>query len=62
MSFTNGLGTQTCTTDIDQLIVVSMGTSTSFVKIDGDKVQHIGGLGIGGGTLAGIIEVAVENS
>ena len=40
----NGLGARHAT-DIDQLIVVSMGTGTSFVKIDGDKVQHIGGLG-----------------
>ena len=47
-------------TDIDQLIVVSMGTGTSFVKIDGDKVQHIGGLGIGGGTLQGLSRLLLK--
>ena len=55
----NGLGARHAT-DIDQLIVVSMGTGTSFVKIDGDKVQHIGGLGIGGGTLQGLSRLLLK--
>jgi len=38
----------------DRMIVVSMGTGTSFVKYDGDHIQHIGGIGIGGGTLQGL--------
>lgn len=37
-----------------------MGTGTSFVKIDGDKVQHIGGLGIGGGTLQGLSRLLLK--
>ena len=48
----NGLGARHAT-DIDRLIVVSMGTGTSFVRINGDEIQHIGGMGIGGGTLQG---------
>lgn len=55
----NGLGARHAT-DIDQLIVVSMGTGTSFVKIDGDKIQHIGGLGIGGGTLQGLSRLLLK--
>ena len=39
---------------LDHTIVVSMGTGTSFVLCDGDDMRHIGGLGIGGGTLAGL--------
>lgn len=39
---------------LDHCIVVSMGTGTSFVLCDGDRMSHIGGLGIGGGTLAGL--------
>ena len=35
----------------DRMIVVSMGTGTSFVKYDNEYIQHIGGIGIGGGTL-----------
>lgn len=55
----NGLGARHAT-DIDQLIVVSMGTGTSFVRIDGDKIQHIGGLGIGGGTLQGLSRLLLK--
>lgn len=37
-----------------RMIVVSMGTGTTLVKCDGDKISHIGGIGIGGGTLLGL--------
>lgn len=39
---------------IKRMIVVSMGTGTSIVKCDGDHIEHIGGIGIGGGTLQGL--------
>ena len=39
---------------LTKAIVVSMGTGTSFVQCDGDEVKHIGGIGIGGGTLQGL--------
>jgi type II pantothenate kinase len=35
-------------------LVVSMGTGTAFVYADGKKVEHIGGSGVGGGTLIGL--------
>lgn len=41
-------------TNIDKMIVVSMGTGTTIVKYDNGAVSHIGGIGIGGGTLAGL--------
>ena len=44
---TNGLGAQYLT-QLDKLIVVSMGTGTSFVKVDGPLIEHIGGIWIGG--------------
>lgn len=49
----NGLGARH-STQLDNLIVVSMGTGTSFVRVEGDKIQHIGGIGIGGGTILGL--------
>lgn len=55
----NGLGARHAT-DIDRLIVVSMGTGTSFVKINGDEIQHIGGMGIGGGTLQGLSRLLLK--
>lgn len=39
---------------IDHAIVVSMGTGTSFVMCHGNEMKHIGGIGIGGGTLQGL--------
>jgi type II pantothenate kinase len=46
--------------DIDKLIVVSMGTGTTFVKIDHDEIKHIGGMGIGGGTLQGLSNLLLK--
>ncbi|MDE6150454.1 MAG: pantothenate kinase, partial [Prevotella sp.] len=49
----DGLGAQ-YESGLDRMIVVSMGTGTTLVKYDNGAVQHIGGIGIGGGTLAGL--------
>lgn len=35
-------------------VVVSMGTGTALIWADGDKVEHLCGSGIGGGTLGGL--------
>jgi len=45
---------------VDKAIVVSMGTGTSFVQCEGDNIQHIGGIGIGGGTLQGLSRVMLN--
>ena len=45
---------------LDKAIVVSMGTGTSFVQCDGSDIRHIGGLGIGGGTLQGLARVMLN--
>lgn len=39
---------------IDEAIVVSMGTGTAFIRADKTKAEHIGGSGVGGGTLLGL--------
>ncbi len=49
----NGLGGLHLSS-LSKAIIVSMGTGTSFVKAEGDKVVHIGGTGVGGGTLLGL--------
>lgn len=49
----NGLSAQYAT-GLDRLMVVSMGTGTSFVKVEHEKIRHVGGIGIGGGTLMGL--------
>lgn len=45
---------------LSKAIVVSMGTGTSFVQCDGDDIRHIGGIGIGGGTLMGLSRVMLN--
>ncbi|EJW95505.1 pantothenate kinase, partial [gut metagenome] len=44
----------------DNLLVVSMGTGTSFVKVRGSSIEHIGGLGIGGGTILGLSKLLLK--
>lgn len=46
--------------DLERMIVVSMGTGTSIVLCDGDKIKHIGGLALGGGTLAGLSRIMLK--
>lgn len=55
----NGLGAQYMTR-LDRLIVVSMGTGTSFVRVDEQGVRHIGGIGIGGGTILGLSRLLLK--
>ena len=38
----------------DRLIAASVGTGTAYISVDGDKIAHIGGTGVGGGTLCGL--------
>ena len=40
----------------DKAVVVSMGTGTAVIKIDGRKVMHVGGSGVGGGTICGLAD------
>ena len=47
---------------LDHAIVVSMGTGTSFVMCNGNDIRHIGGIGIGGGTLQGLSRIMLNTS
>ena len=37
-----------------EALVISMGTGTAFVRADKKKIEHIGGSGVGGGTVLGL--------
>jgi len=43
-----------CLTGLDEALVVSMGTGTALVKATKSEVEHIGGSGVGGGTIIGL--------
>lgn len=55
----DGLGAR-FETRLDRMIVVSMGTGTSIVKCDEDDINHIGGIGVGGGTLQGLSRIMLK--
>ncbi|MDD6553279.1 MAG: type II pantothenate kinase [Prevotellaceae bacterium] len=55
----DGLGAR-YESQLRRMIVVSMGTGTSLVYCDGDDIHHIGGIGIGGGTLAGLARIILQ--
>jgi type II pantothenate kinase len=59
--YADGLGAR-YESKLDHTIVVSMGTGTSFVLCNGDEMRHIGGIGIGGGTLAGLSRMLLNTS
>lgn len=39
---------------LQNAIILSMGTGTALVRAEGDKAVHMGGTGVGGGTLLGL--------
>ena len=42
---------------LENMVVVSMGTGTTFIRVNGDEIRHLGGLAIGGGTLQGLSSI-----
>ena len=57
----NGLGAR-FETQIDEMIVVSMGTGTTLVLCNGNEIRHLGGISMGGGTLAGLSRIMLQTS
>jgi len=45
---------------LSEAIIVSMGTGTAIVRASGDKSVHIGGTGIGGGTILGLANAMIH--
>ena len=41
---------------VERAIIVSMGTGTALVAVDGEKCVHLGGSGVGGGSLLGLCD------
>lgn len=57
----DGLGAQFCK-KLDRLIVVSMGTGTTLVQVEGDNIRRIGGISMGGGTLMGLASLLLNTT
>ena len=47
-------------TDKKEVIVVSMGTGSFYVKVTETEMKHLGGVGLGGGTICGLSAIALN--
>ena len=47
---------------LNKAIIVSMGTGTALVKAHGNCISHIGGTGVGGGTIMGLSKAMLNLS
>ncbi|MCX8073027.1 MAG: pantothenate kinase [Candidatus Binatia bacterium] len=46
----------------ERALVVSLGTGTAMVSVEHDRVEHVGGTGVGGGTLLGLAKHLLQIS
>jgi type II pantothenate kinase len=49
-------------TGLEKAVIVSMGTGTALVKAHGNCISHIGGTGVGGGTILGLSKAMLNLS
>ncbi len=58
----NGVGGGYFAEGSEEFMVVSMGTGTSFVRVKDKLPTHLGGIGIGGGTIIGLSKMILNTS
>ena len=58
----NGVGGGYFAEGKDEFMVISMGTGTSFVKVTNGIPKHMGGIGIGGGTIMGLSKLMLNTN
>ncbi len=47
---------------LEKAVIVSMGTGTAYVKAHGKCIKHLGGTGVGGGTISGLSKIVANIS
>lgn len=58
----NGVGGGYFADGKETFMVVSMGTGTSFVEVKNNVPRHLGGIGIGGGTITGLSKLMLNTT
>jgi len=46
----------------DHIIISNIGTGTAIIEVNGDAITHIGGTGVGGGTIIGLAKELLKTS
>ena len=46
----------------DQIIISNIGTGTAIIEVDGNQITHLGGTGVGGGTIIGLAKDLLKTS
>jgi type II pantothenate kinase len=49
-------------TGLSDFLLLSMGTGTAFLRVRNDGYTHLGGTGVGGGTIKGLYNLFAENA
>ncbi len=49
-------------TDKKEIIVVSMGTGSFFLQVSKSNIKHLGGVGLGGGTICGLSSIMLNTA
>ena len=58
----NGVGGGYFAGNKTEFMVVSMGTGTSFIEVRNNVPRHLGGIGIGGGTITGLSKLMLNTN
>lgn len=46
----------------DQIIISNIGTGTAIIEVNGNNITHLGGTGVGGGTIIGLAKGLLKTS
>lgn len=46
----------------DRIIISNIGTGTAIIEVSGDRITHLGGTGVGGGTMTGLARELLKTS
>ena len=46
----------------DQIIISNIGTGTAIIRVSGDDITHLGGTGVGGGTIIGLAKELLKTT
>jgi type II pantothenate kinase len=46
----------------DRIIISNIGTGTAIIEVNGKNINHLGGTGVGGGTIIGLSKIMLATT